>query len=208
MAVGLLTALRLRFFGLKPTPRFLIAGLGNPGGRYQHTRHNAGFMVVDRLQGEYRIPLDQKRFANVWGAGVIAGKSVALAQPQAFMNRSGPPVLRLLAYYGISSSDLLVIHDDIDLAFGRIKIKEKGGHGGHKGVKSLMEALGNGDFPRLRIGVGRPERGGDVVQHVLEPFSDGEIEQLDGVLDRAAEAAVTIISQGAKFGMNRFNRKP
>ncbi len=102
----------------------------------------------------------------------------------------------------------MIVHDDIDLAFGRIKIKEKGGHGGHKGVRSLMEALGTGDFPRVRVGVGRPERGGDVIQHVLEPFSAGEVEKLDGILDRAAEATVTVLSHGAKFGMNRFNRKP
>jgi PTH1 family peptidyl-tRNA hydrolase len=113
-----------------------------------------------------------------------------------------------MSYYGISSSDLLIIHDDIDIPFGRIKIKEKGGHGGHNGVKSVMEALGSGDFPRLRMGVGRPGRGGDVVRHVLEPFSAAEVPQLDAILDRAAEAAVTILSQGAKFGMNRFNRKP
>ncbi len=165
-------------------------------------------MVVDRLGGEYRIPLVKKRFATVWGTGTIAGKSVALAKPQAFMNRSGPPVLRLMSYYGISSRDLLIIHDDIDIPFGRIKIKEKGGHGGHNGVKSLMEALGNGEFPRLRIGIGRPDHGGDLIQHVLEPFSAEEHEQLDGILNRAAEAAVTILSHGAKFGMNRFNRKP
>ncbi len=208
MVVGLLTAIRQFFFRTQPKPQFLIVGLGNPGEAYQHTRHNAGFMVVERLQGEYRIPLDYKRFANVWGAGQMMGKTVALAQPQAYMNRSGPPVLRLMSYYGISTRDLLIIHDDIDIPFGRIKIKEKGGHGGHNGVKSLMEALGTGDFPRVRVGVGRPESGGDVVQHVLEPFGTGEEAKLDGILDRAAEAAVTVLSHGAKFGMNRFNRKP
>jgi PTH1 family peptidyl-tRNA hydrolase len=208
MAVSLLTALRQRFFSTRLAPQYLIVGLGNPGGDYQNTRHNAGFMVVDRLRRECRIPLDQQRFECVCGIGRVAGISVALAQPQAFMNRSGPPVLRLMSYYGISGSDILIIHDDIDLTFGRIKINEKGGHGGHNGVKSLVDALGNGDFPRLRIGIGRPARGGDVVRHVLEPFSEGEEAQLDGILDRAAEAAVTILREGAKFGMNRFNRKP
>jgi PTH1 family peptidyl-tRNA hydrolase len=208
MAVGILTALRRRFAGPKTQPQVLVAGLGNPGGDYRWTRHNAGFLVVERLCRVFRISLDHYRFACLFGTGDMAGKTAALAQPQAFMNRSGPPVLRLMSYYGISSRDLLIIHDDIDIAFGRIKIKEKGGHGGHNGVRSLLEALGTGDFPRLRVGVGRPENGGDVVQHVLEPFGAGEVETLDGILDYAAEAAVTILSHGAKFGMNRFNRKP
>ncbi len=172
------------------------------------TRHNVGFMVVDRLCRVHRISLDQKRFACLFGTGDVAGKPAAFAQPQAYMNRSGPPVLRLMSYYGISSRNLLIIHDDIDIPFERIKIKEKGGHGGHNGVKSLVDALGNGDFPRLRIGIGRPVSGGDVVGHVLAPFSADEQEQLDGILERAAEAAVTILRHGAKFGMNRFNRKP
>ena len=208
MAVGILTALRRRFAGAKTQPQVLVAGLGNPGGDYRWTRHNAGFMVVERLCRVFRISLDQRRFACHFGTGDVAGKPAALAQPQAFMNRSGPPVLRLMSYYGISCRDLLIVHDDIDIAFGRIKIKEKGGHGGHNGVKSLMEALGTGDFPRVRVGVGRPENGGDVVQHVLEPFSAGEEAKLDEILGRAAEAAVTVLSHGAKFGMNRFNRKP
>ena len=206
--MGLLTALRRRFAGKKTQPQVLVAGLGNPGGDYRLTRHNAGFMVVDRLSSNHRISLDHKRFGCLFGTGDVAGKPAAFAQPQAYMNRSGPPVLRLMSYYGISSRNLLIIHDDIDIPFGRIKIKEKGGHGGHNGVKSLMEALGTGDFPRVRVGVGRPESGGDVVQHVLEPFGTGEEAKLDGILDRAAEAAVTVLSHGAKFGMNRFNRKP
>ncbi len=182
--------------------------MGNPGVDYRNTRHNVGFMVVDRLGEMGRIRLDEKRFTCQYGIGTMADRTVALVQPQAFMNRSGPPVLRLIAYYGISSRNLLVVHDDIDLAFGRIKIKEKGGHGGHNGVKSLVDALGNGDFSRLRIGIGRPAHGGDVVGHVLAPFSEDEQEQLDGILARAAEAAVTVLRHGAKFGMNRFNRKP
>ncbi len=208
MAVGLFTLFRQWIGGPQQAPDFLIAGLGNPGEDYRNTRHNAGFMVVDRLGEAYQIPLDQKRFTCRFGVGAVAGRKMVLAKPQAFMNRSGLPVLRLMSYYGISGCDLLIIHDDIDIAFGRIKIKEKGGHGGHNGVKSLMEALGNGDFSRLRIGVGRPGRGGDVIQHVLEPFNSGEQEQLDTIMDRAVQAVVTVLSHGAKFGMNRFNRKP
>ena len=165
-------------------------------------------MVVDRLCKTHHVSLDQKRVGCVYGTGVVAEKVTAFVQPQAFMNRSGSPVLRLMSDYGISTKDILIIHDDIDIAFGRIKIKEKGGHGGHNGVRSLMEALGTGSFTRLRVGVGRPKWGGDVVRYVLEPFSTEEEAHLDDFLDRAAEAAVTVLSHGAKFGMNRFNRKP
>ena len=208
MPVGLLSALRRRFSRTTLKPHYLVAGLGNPGGKYRSTRHNAGFMVVDRLCQAHHIPLDQRRFDCVYGIGVLAEKAIAFTQPQAFMNRSGPPVLRLMTDYGISSRNLLIIHDDIDIGFGRLKIKEKGGHGGHNGVKSLMGALGSGNFSRLRIGVGRPEGGGDVIQHVLDPFREDEQERLGAILERAAQAAVTIISHGANGGMNRFNRKP
>ena len=185
----------------------MIAGLGNPGETYKQTRHNAGFQVLDRLSQDYGIPLNDHRFDNSFGLGVIADQAVILAAPQAFMNRSGPPVLRLMSYYGISSKAVLIVHDDIDLAFGRIKIKEKGGHGGHNGLKSVMDALGNGDFARLRIGIGRPARGSDVIDHVLGPYSTQENDMLDTVFARASDAAVTVLCHGAKVGMNRFHRQ-
>ena len=190
-----------------PWPRFMVVGLGNPGEAYRQTRHNVGFQVLDRLSQEYGIPLNDRRFDNCFGLGVLAGQALVLSAPQAFMNRSGPPVLRLLSYYGISSKDVLIIHDDIDLAFGRIKIKEKGGHGGHNGLKSVMDALSSGEFARLRIGIGRPARGGDVIDHVLGTYSTQENEMLDAVLARASDAAVTVLCHGAKVGMDRFHRK-
>ena len=185
----------------------MVVGLGNPGEAYRQTRHNVGFQVLDRLSQEYGIPLNARRFDNCYGVGVLADQAVVLSAPQAFMNRSGPPVLRLLSYYGISSKDVLIIHDDIDLAFGRIKIKEKGGHGGHNGLKSVMDALSSGEFARLRIGIGRPARGGDVIDHVLGTYSTQENEMLDAVLARASDAAVTVLCHGAKVGMDRFHRK-
>jgi len=185
----------------------MIVGLGNPGEAYQQTRHNVGFMVLDRISQDQAIPLANCRFDHCYGLGAIGDRSVILAAPQAFMNRSGPPILRLLSYYGIAAKDVLIIHDDIELAFGRLKIKEKGGHGGHNGLKSVMDALGGGDFARLRIGIGRPARGSDVIDHVLGPFSNQEKEMLDTVLARASDAAVTVLCQGAKVGMNRFHSK-
>lgn len=185
----------------------LIAGLGNPGPEYENTRHNAGFMLVDKLAGEFGISINKNKFDVNYGRGVIEGLSVMLAKPMAFMNRSGWPVQQLAAYFRINSKDLIVVHDDIDLAFGRLKIKEKGGHGGHKGLKSIIHAVGDDEFVRLRIGVGRSEAGSDVTDHVLGPFFDDESEQLDSVLIRARDAVVTILTEGSKVGMNRFNKK-
>ena len=183
----------------------LVVGLGNPGDAYATTRHNVGFMALDAVAAAYKIALDKRKFNAVMGRGLIEGSEVILAQPQSFMNRSGPSVQQLVHYYRILCEDLLVIHDDIDLTFGRLKIKEKGGHGGHNGVRSLIDALGAGDFVRLRIGIGRSEIGSDVVDHVLGRFSAQEKTALADVITRARDAVVTILCKGTKEGMNRFN---
>ena len=185
----------------------LIAGLGNPGPHYENTRHNAGFMVVDQLAGEFGIAVNKNKFDVRYGRGTIEGHEVMLAKPMAFMNCSGPPVRQLAAYYKINSKDLIVVHDDIDLAFGRLKIKEKGGHGGHKGLKSIIHAVGEDEFLRLRIGVGRSEEVNNVSDYVLGPFFDDELKQLDSVLIRVRDAIVAILTEGSKAAMNRFNRK-
>lgn len=184
----------------------LVIGLGNPGKEYDMTRHNAGFMVVNKLALNFRISMDKNKFETIYGRGKIQGKDVILAKPMAFMNRSGSPVQRLANFYRISCEDLLIIHDDIDLAFGRIKIKEKGGDGGHKGIRSIIDAFGEGNFTRLRIGIGRSEAGADVVNHVLGRFNQEEKGFLDKIISTAMDAAVTILCEGAKEGMNRFNR--
>jgi PTH1 family peptidyl-tRNA hydrolase len=185
----------------------LIVGLGNPGPHFENTRHNAGFMVVDKLAGKFGISVNKNKFDVRYGRGTIEGHEVMLAKPMAFMNRSGWPLQQLAAYYKIKSQDLIVVHDDIDLAFGRLKIKEKGGHGGHKGLKSIINAVGEDEFVRLRIGVGRSEAGSNVSDHVLGPFFDDESKQLDSVLIQARDAVVTILTEGSKAGMNRFNKK-
>ena len=185
----------------------LIVGLGNPGSQYENTRHNAGFMVVDKLTGEFGISVNKNKFDVRYGRGAIEGHEVMLAKPMAFMNRSGWPVQKLAAYFKINSKDLMVVHDDIDLAFGRLKIIEKGGHGGHKGLQSIINAVGADEFVRLRIGIGRSEAGGSVSDHVLGPFFGDESKRLDSVLIRARDAVVTILTEGSKVGMNRFNKK-
>jgi len=132
---------------------------------------------------------------------------VVLVKPLAFMNNSGPPVRRLADFFKISNSGLLVIHDDVDLSFGRIKIKEKGGHGGHNGLKSLMSVFGGGDFARLRVGIGRPVEKAGVTGHVLGRYSMEESALLSRIVARAQEAVVTVLTKGVKEGMNRFNDK-
>jgi len=185
----------------------LVVGLGNPGDAYRNTRHNAGFMVADKIADDFNISFDKTKFDSVYGRGFVEKVEVVLAKPMAYMNRTGPPVQKLAHYYRIQCKDILVIHDDIDLVYGRIKIKEKGGHGGHNGIRSLMDALGGGDFVRLRIGVGRSEAGADVTGHVLGRFSSEQTQILDRIIANARDAVVTILSQGTKAGMNLFNGK-
>ena len=185
----------------------LVVGLGNPGDAYAQTRHNAGFMVADELAGKFDINFDKRKFDTVFGRGKIEQEPVVLAKPLAFMNRSGPPVKMLADFFKISSEAVLVIHDDIDLAFGRLKIKEKGGHAGHNGVRSLIDAFGRDDFARLRIGVGRSGFDISVSDHVLSKFTAPEKETLDQIIATARDAVVTILCKGTKAGMNQFNQK-
>jgi len=185
----------------------LVVGLGNPGNAYRNTRHNAGFMVADKMAEDFNISFNKTKFDSVYGRGFVEKIDVVVAKPMAYMNRSGPPIQKLAYYYRIQCEDMLVIHDDIDLAYGRLKIKEKGGHGGHNGIRSLMEAFGRGDFVRLRIGVGRSKAGAGVTGHVLGRFSQEQSQSLNRIIKSARDAAVIVLSQGTKVGMNLFNGK-
>jgi PTH1 family peptidyl-tRNA hydrolase len=186
---------------------FLVAGLGNPGPEYANTRHNAGFLAADELAVRLGIPLSRQRFDAQFGQGWMAGKKVTIAKPTTYMNLSGRAVAAIMQYFGIEANGLIVVHDDLDLDFGQIRIKEKGGDGGHKGVKSITSALGGGDFVRLRIGIGRPGQK-DVTSFVLGRFDLQEKEILDKVILTAANALETIILKGTAAGMNQFNNKP
>ena len=185
----------------------LVVGLGNPGARYENTRHNAGFMTADRIARDFNISFDKRKFDCAFGRGFIEDVEVLLAKPMAFMNRSGPPIQKLAHFFRIQCKEMVVIHDDIDLVFGRLKIKEKGGHGGHNGIRSLMDAFGGGDFVRLRIGVGRSELGDNVTDHVLGRFSEQNAELLTRIISGARDAVVTVLCKGSKAGMNLFNGK-
>ncbi|MBW1696022.1 MAG: aminoacyl-tRNA hydrolase [Deltaproteobacteria bacterium] len=186
---------------------WLIVGLGNPGDAYAQTRHNAGFMVADEVAAAYSIPLHKSAFDSVYGQGVIEGKRVIIVKPMAYMNRSGPSVKKMAKRFKISSRDMLVIHDDIDLAYGRLKIKEKGGDGGHKGLRSIIDAFGCDEFPRIRIGIGRSASEATVTEHVLGAFSATEKKILARIIERARDAVITVLVKGTKEAMNRFNTK-
>ncbi|MBW1740895.1 MAG: aminoacyl-tRNA hydrolase [Deltaproteobacteria bacterium] len=191
-----------------PERRFqLIVGLGNPGEAYRLTRHNVGFRVVDRLAYRHRILLDKRKFGVVFGLGEMDGRSVILAKPMTFMNLSGPPIRKVAHFFNLDQKDLLVIHDDIDLVFGKIKIKQKGGDGGHNGVKSLIEAFGSGAFARIRIGIGRPRTNQEVKEYVLNRFDAQQEAVVDKVITMAQDAVETILLKGLTEGMNQFSRK-
>ena len=185
----------------------MVVGLGNPGETYAKTRHNTGFMVVDKLSDAFSIALDKQKFDARFGIGLVNGVKIVLAKPMAYMNRSGPQIQKIAGYFRILCEDILVVHDDIDLVFGRLKIKEKGGDGGHKGVRSIMDAFGGGDFTRLRIGVGQPDAERGASDYVLGKFTLEEKKVLSQIITSAKDAIVTILCKGTKEGMNRFNNK-
>lgn len=187
--------------------RWLIAGLGNHGDRYRDTRHNVGFMVADRLAGrdESLRWRPSSRFRGELVSGSLGQHAVVLLKPHTYMNLSGESVAAVARFYRIPTARLIVVHDDVDLDLGRIKVKRDGGDGGHKGIRSITQHL-DADFVRIRLGVGRPERG-DVVDYVLAPFSAEEREQLGSQLDRAVSAVRTVLSRGYREAMNRFNRR-
>ncbi len=185
---------------------WMIVGLGNPGSKYAKTRHNIGFMVIDRLEKKYDIALTKNKFDNLFGMGKIETARVILAKPMAFMNRSGMPIVALAKYHKLKLDHVLTIHDDIDIILGNFKIKAKGGHGGHNGLKSIINTAGCGDFPRIRVGIGRPDAQIDVISHVLGKFTTDETKQLKPVLTGAVEAVKTMVTQGITTSMNKFNR--
>ena len=173
-----------------------IVGLGNPGIRYRLNRHNAGFLVLDQLAEQHAISIGQTLFDADIGKGKIAGSAVLLVQPQTFMNLSGVAIRRLIDYFRIAIGDMIVVHDDLDLPFQTIRLKAGGGHGGHKGLISVIDHLGSADFTRVRIGIGRPPHKSMVESYVLSPFSDEEMTLLPQLTRAAAEAVTDIISSG------------
>lgn len=185
----------------------LIAGLGNPGSRYADTRHNVGAMVVERLAASAGIALKRQGYQGVYGTGRLADQQITLLLPQTYMNNSGASVGSACRSLGVPPGDLIVLHDEIDLPFGTLRLKEGGGHGGHNGLRSICQVLGGGEFLRVRIGVGRPPTGGEVAGWVLSPFSAEERKCLDAVTENSARAVEAVLAGGIRQAMNEFNNR-
>ncbi len=183
---------------------WLVVGLGNPGPEYAHTRHNIGFMVVEALARRYGATFRPSRQARAEVAEIrIDDERVVLVKPLTYMNLSGEAVRPLLQWYRLTPDRLLVVYDDLDLPFGRLRIRPRGSSGGHGGMRSIIEHLGTEAFPRLRIGIGRPV--GPARVYVLQPFTPEEQAQVPAIIERAVQAVETIIREGLEAAMNRFN---
>ncbi len=186
--------------------RYLVLGLGNPGEEYADTRHNVGFMVADRLADDLGVSLSETSLSSVWGEGKTGGIGFILAKPLTFMNRSGIAAKKLLSHFGLEPRNLVAVYDDIDLEFGKIRVRTKGGSGGHLGVASIIEELRTEEFPRVRIGIGRPSGRKEVAEYVLEPFPSSQLEEVAVVVSRAAEAVAYLIAHGVEAAMREYNR--
>jgi PTH1 family peptidyl-tRNA hydrolase len=191
---------------------FLIVGLGNPGREYRDTRHNVGFMVLDRLAAKLKV-----HFTRLQSRALVAGttyaplkgdtseRKIILAKPQTFMNLSGQSVQGLIHFYKLPLNNLLVVHDDLDLPPGTIRIRPDGGSAGQKGMVSILERLGTDDFPRLRLGIGHPPGQMQAPDYVLQAFSETDLTIIHETLDRAVEAVMTFVNEGLDTAMNKFN---
>lgn len=186
----------------------LIVGLGNPGREYALTRHNIGFMVVDRLAEKIGVAVTEKKFNAHIGQGKINGEKIILAKPQTYMNLSGEAVNAILKWYKLDAADMLVAYDDLDLPCGRLRLRPGGGTGGHRGMESIIVTIGEDNFPRLRIGLGKPPVAGfPTKEFVLGKISPAEAELLREAIDTAVEAIGYIVREGFEQAMNQFNRK-
>lgn len=189
------------------TERFLIVGLGNPGREYRSNRHNIGFMLVDRLAAAHRIALNRVHSRTIIGLGSIKERPVVLAKPQTFMNNSGMAVGALSRFYKIPLAQLLVIFDDLDLTTGSLRLRSRGGAGGHNGMRSIIAQLGE-DFPRLRLGIGRPPGRMDPAAYVLQDFTATELPVIEDLLTAAVQAVETYVGEGVELAMTRHNNTP
>jgi len=185
----------------------LICGLGNPGAEHLGDRHNAGYLVLDRLGARLGIALDMTKFEGRLGAGRLGAERVLLLKPETYMNLSGDSVGAAARFYKVAAADVLVVHDELDLPFARLQLKSGGGTAGHNGLRSILLGLGEEAFARLRVGVGKPEGKEQVVGHVLSGFSAEERALLPELLEKAADAAVGWATLPLAEAMTRFNRK-
>lgn len=187
--------------------RWLIVGLGNPEKKYAANRHNVGFHVLDRIADKTGVSITDRRFQSRFGKALVARHTMLLLKPATFMNASGAAVAQAARFYKIAPENVAVVYDDIDLEFARLRLRAGGSHGGHRGVESVITALGTRAFPRVRIGVGRPPSGVDPIQFVLGDFSADEQPEIAKTIDQAVEAALSLVSEGLEKTMTRFSRR-
>ena len=196
------------FRGRRPPPdppELIVVGLGNPGPEYARTRHNVGFRCVDLLASRYGVTLSRRHRSAAVGEGEIEGLLVVLARPRTFVNRSGAAVSYLLTRYAASPQGLLVVYDEMELPLGRVRLRPRGGAGGHNGLKSIVSAVGSQEIPRLRVGIGRPPQGVDPVDYVLGEPSGEEESALSGAVEQSVEVVRAVLADGIDTAMNRFN---
>lgn len=183
----------------------MVVGLGNPGPEYENTRHNAGFLVADLLAENLRVTYWKDEAGARVGLVRFGDDDLLLVKPQTFMNLSGKAVVRLAASYDIPITDIVVVHDDLDLPEETLRIKRGGGHGGHNGLRSLVDSLGAGDFIRVKIGIGRPPGRQDPAKYVMEPLRPAAFEQLTAMTPHAAQAVIHILEHGVESAMREYN---
>jgi PTH1 family peptidyl-tRNA hydrolase len=184
---------------------FLIAGLGNPGRKFEHNRHNVGFMLLNRLSLKLGEPFGQVQSKAMVAKAIYLGERVILIKPQTYMNNSGSAVNAIFNFYKVHLENVIVVYDDVDLPLGALRLRPSGGSAGQKGMQSIIERLGTDEFPRLRIGTGRPPGKMEAADYVLHDFPDDEGELLEEILDRAVEAVLTFIKDGLERAMNLYN---
>lgn len=186
---------------------YIIAGLGNPGRKYENTRHNMGFIAVDLLAEKYGIKVDKIKFKALVGEGRIAGRKVLLVKPQTYMNLSGESIREVMSFYKEGIENLIVIYDDIDIPTGTIRVRKKGSAGTHNGMRNIVYLLQDDNFPRIRVGIGSDKKV-DLINYVTGGVTKGEKELLEGALVKAADAAAAIVEKGIEKAMNEYNVKP
>lgn len=184
---------------------YLIIGLGNPEAEYSKTRHNMGFNTINKIAQQYNIEINKNKFQGLYESAIIEGQKVILVKPQTYMNLSGNCVKQIADFYKIPKEEILVIYDDMDIEPGKIKIRKKGSSGGHNGVKSIIQMLGTEEFPRIRIGIGRPEHNGDEINYVIGAIPEEQIPILDEGVKKAKEAVIEILKNGIDSAMNKLN---
>lgn len=187
------------------TSQFIIVGLGNPGREFRETRHNIGFMLVNRLAERLGIEFSRMESKSLVTKGDYQGFRLILAKPMTYMNLSGQAVSSLVRFYKVILENLLVIYDDVDLPLGTLRLRPGGGAGGHKGMQSIIQQLGTPEFPRLRLGIGRPPGKRSAASYVLKDFSMDENEFLPVILDQGVDAALTFVTDGIDIAMNNYN---